>query len=104
MILKVTTNDLRFACLTLIASNYKLIQSFKDDLNEKVHLFTPFTHKNRWVLNVAFFQHFKDVLNEKTLNGRILFPKTIETLNAIGDDVYQFKTILQPYVRVLRMI
>jgi hypothetical protein len=50
-------------------------------------------------LNIAFFQHFKDLINKPEFkDAQILFPKTIEKLNAIDQEVYLFEN----YITTLR--
>jgi hypothetical protein len=50
-------------------------------------------------LNIAFFQHFKELINEpKYKDAQILFPKTLEVLNAIDKDIYLFEN----YITALR--
>jgi len=50
-------------------------------------------------LNVAFFQRFKDLINSpEYLDAQILFPMTMETLNAIDQEIYQFEN----YITTLR--
>lgn len=47
-------------------------------------------------LTIAFFQHFKDLLNEeKYKDVRILFPKTWGTLNGIDENIYQYNNYIE---------
>lgn len=47
-------------------------------------------------LTIAFFQHFKDLLNEgKYKDVRILFPKTWATLNGIDENIYQYSNYIE---------
>ncbi len=50
-------------------------------------------------LNVAFFERFKELINKpEYLDARILFPKTLQVLNTINTDIYQFDN----YINSLR--
>lgn len=50
-------------------------------------------------LSIAFFQHFKDLINdEKYKDAQLLFPKTLENLNAIDKDIFEFEN----YITTLR--
>ena len=50
-------------------------------------------------LNVAFFQHFKELINsDKYKDAQILFPMTRETFNTIDKEIYQFEN----YITTLR--
>jgi hypothetical protein len=46
-------------------------------------------------LNVAFFQRFKDLINDPEYkDAQILFPKTLEILNSIDQDIYRFENYI----------
>ena len=46
-------------------------------------------------LNIAFFERFKELINkEEYKDAQILFPETMETLNAIDEEVYQFENYI----------
>jgi len=50
-------------------------------------------------LNVAFFQRFTDLINrDEYKDAKILFPMTMETLNTIDKEIYQFEN----YITTLR--
>lgn len=46
-------------------------------------------------LSVAFFQRFRELINKpEYLDAQILFPKTLQTLNAIDQEIYQFENYI----------
>lgn len=46
-------------------------------------------------LNVAFFSHLKEVLDDKRYRDfRVLFPSTYQLLDAIGDEIYNYNRYL----------
>jgi hypothetical protein len=46
-------------------------------------------------LTVAFFQHFKDLINQdKYKDAQILFAETMQTLNAIDQEIYLFENYI----------
>lgn len=51
-------------------------------------------------LSVAFFEKFHELISrEEYKDARLLFPQTYATLNAIGDEIYNYKA----YINVLRV-